>query len=895
MSPATFQLSSYSVNLWAIPVACAVLALASLSLKLFYQERLERTSLTLNLLTFFILIWQFSFFFMYSATNAAVALWWAKAAYLGVPFISPALYLFVITALHIYDKHKRINALIWILSLFSSILIVGTDLVVSKVKHFPWGYYPQYTSWSIMYLVPFVIVLGMSYHKLLLAYKQEVYSLKRRLRVRSFLLAFGIGGLAVVDYLAKFDLNIYPAGYMAILVCVLILNRALAKYQLIDITPTFAAQGILDTMDEALIAIDAEGIIRLINRATTVMLGQSEKELLGRPYKVIFGEGALPVLDGRASSDALFCYELSFTQPDDGPQILSMSASSMKDDDGSVMATVCTVRNITKIKRIESELRDAHDILEKKVEERTLALKSANEQLSREIQERLLTEEALRKSEEMYRLLTDISPNAISVADSSGIIRMLNRRALELYGYEDDAGVLGRSIFEWVAPEERQRAVSAFETLLKVGIVTNVELYLLRKDGSSFSGVINASVLRGPHDDPQMAIIVTTDVTEQKLMEEERLKFQKLEAIGTLAGGIAHDFNNLLQGVFGYISIAKLNAANKDKSIAALEQAEKALHMSVTLTTQLLTFSKGGKPVKKKVPLQPLIENSVRFALSGSSADYRIKLDADLWHVEADEGQIGQVIQNIVINADQAMPLGGTIMITAKNVHVSKKGIPQLPEEGKYVEISVQDNGTGISDEYLSKIFDPYFTTKAKGSGLGLATSYSIVRNHGGVIHVSSKVGRGTTFYVYLPALEAVKEDPQIPELSPFVRKGKILVMDDEELIRSIAGAMIKSLDHEVEFAEHGEEAIEKYKAAMESGNPFDVVILDLTIRGGMGGLETIERLLAVDPKIRAIVSSGYSDDAVVSDYHNYGFSACLTKPYKLQELSYTLNNMLSQ
>jgi PAS domain S-box-containing protein len=895
MSPATFQLSSYSINLWAIPVACAALTLASLSLKLFYQERLERTSLTLNLVTFFMLIWQFSFFFMYSSTNASVALWWAKAAYLGVPFIPAALYLFVITALDLYDKHKRLNAIIWALSLFSSILIVGTDLVVSKVKHFPWGYYPQYTSWSIMYLIPFVIVLGMSYHKLLLAYKQEVYSLKRRLRIRSFLLAFGIGGLSVVDYLPKFDLDIYPAGYMAILVCVVILNRTLAKYQLIDITPTFAAQGILDTMDEALIAIDAEGIIRLINHAATVMFGQSEKELLGRPYSVIFGEGALPVLDGSSSSDALYCYELSYAQPYDGRQILSMSASSMKDESGRVMATVCTVRNITEVKRIESELRDAHDILERKVEERTLALKSANERLSREIQERLLTEEALRKSEEMYRLLTDISPNAISVADPSGIILMLNRRALELYGYEDDAGVLGRSIFEWVAPEERQRAASAFETLLKVGIVTNIELSLLRKNGSSFFAVISASLLRGPHDDPQMVIIVTTDVTQKKLMEDERLKFQKLEAIGTLAGGIAHDFNNLLQGVFGYISIAKLNAADKDKTIAALEQAEKALDMSVTLTTQLLTFSKGGRPVKKKIPLQPVIENSVRFALSGSSADYRINLGTDLWHVEADEGQIGQVIQNIVLNADQAMPMGGTIVITAKNLEVSKKGIPHLPEEGKYVEISVQDNGTGISAEYLSKIFDPYFTTKAKGSGLGLATCYSIVRNHGGAIHVSSKVGRGTTFCVYLPAVEAEKEALRTPGPSPFVRRGKILLMDDEELIRDIAGDMIKALDHEVELAENGEEALGKYKAAMESGNPFDVVILDLTIRGGMGGRETIERLLEVNPRIKAIVSSGYSDDTLVSDYRNYGFSACLTKPYKLQELSDGLNNLLSK
>jgi CheY-like chemotaxis protein len=345
--------------------------------------------------------------------------------------------------------------------------------------------------------------------------------------------------------------------------------------------------------------------------------------------------------------------------------------------------------------------------------------------------------------------------------------------------------------------------------------------------------------------------------------------------------------------VFGYISLARLNAADQHKSAAALEQAEKALHMSVNLTTQLLTFSKGGKPVKNNTSLQSVIENSVRFALSGSSADHQINIDSNLWNVEADEGQIWQVIQNIVLNADQSMPTGGTIVINAKNVLASKKETPQLPEEWRYVEISVQDNGIGISNEHLSKIFDPYFTTKSKGSGLGLATCYSIIKNHGGLIRVSSKIGEGTKFYIYLPASETVEKVPQASKFSSIVRKGKILLMDDEELIRNIAGDMLRAIDHEVESAENGTEAIEKYKAAMESGNPFDIVILDLTIRGGMGGKETIEQLVAVNPAIKAIVSSGFSDDSVVSNYHNYGFSARLTKPYKLEGLRDTLNSLL--
>ncbi len=516
----------------------------------------------------------------------------------------------------------------------------------------------------------------------------------------------------------------------------------------------------------------------------------------------------------------------------------------------------------------------------------------------RDITERKRAEEKLRESESLLRESQIIAGLGSYIMDIPTGLWKSSDVLDKLFGIDE---AYERSVECWAAlvhPDDRTMMLDYFRNeVLGLGKTFDKEYRIIRYDDKTERWVHGTGKLEFDVQGRPLKMHGTIqDITERKQLEEQLRQSQKLDAIGTLAGGIAHDFNNLLQGVFGYISIARRNADSKEKSIAALDQAEKALHMSVNLTSQLLTFSKGGKPVKKKIPLKPVIANSVRFALSGSRTDYRMKLDTDLWHVEADEGQIGQVIQNIVLNADQAMPMGGTIVISAKNLNASKKGIPQLQKAGRYVEISVQDNGIGISDEYLTKIFDPYFTTKAKGSGLGLATCYSIVRNHGGVIHVSSKVGRGTTFYVYLPAVsEEVKEALQAPELSPFVRKGKILLMDDEELIRDIAGDMIKALDHEVEFAEHGEEAVGKYKAAVESGNPFDVVILDLTIRGGMGGRETIERLLAVNPGIKAIVSSGYSDDAVVSDYRNYGFSARLTKPYKLQELSDTLNNLLSK
>lgn len=379
----------------------------------------------------------------------------------------------------------------------------------------------------------------------------------------------------------------------------------------------------------------------------------------------------------------------------------------------------------------------------------------------------------------------------------------------------------------------------------------------------------------------------------EHLLEEERLKTQKLESIGRLAGGIAHDFNNLLQSIFGFISMAKLRISNPKEALSLLGQAETALDMSVNLTKQLLTFSKGGKPVKKPISLIPMIENVAKFALSGSRSGFQFDIEPDVWQVDADEGQLGQVIQNIVLNADQAMPEGGTIVITAKNVLNPEKEHPQLPK-GNYVEISVKDSGIGIPENYLQKIFDPYFTTKEKGSGLGLAISYSIIRNHGGLINVTSEPGKGTTFFIYLPATEAEIEIKETPVVAPVVGKGKILVMDDEELVLNLAELQIKTLGYEVDLAKTGEAVIEKYQTAIDSGKPFDIVILDLTIRGGMGGKETLERLRAIHPSVRAIVSSGYSSDDVVANYEKYGFKARLNKPYTLENLRDTLNALLS-
>jgi len=385
------------------------------------------------------------------------------------------------------------------------------------------------------------------------------------------------------------------------------------------------------------------------------------------------------------------------------------------------------------------------------------------------------------------------------------------------------------------------------------------------------------------------------NITEKYLLEEERLKTQKLESIGTLAGGIAHDFNNLLQGVFGYISMAKLTHDQKEKSLAMLEQAEKALQMSLNLTTQLLTFSRGGSPVKKLIRLESTIGNAVKFALSGFHTDYRLDIAAELWAVEVDEGQLAQVIQNTIRNAHESMAGKGTVHVSVNNMNIPPKAEPRLPKGGRFVRIDIQDTGTGIPEQNISKIFDPYFTTKQKGSGLGLATSYSIIKNHGGLIEVKSEVNRGTTFSIYLPAIRGAEVEPAaITSGVVSARTGKVLLMDDEDIVRSVAQEMLKLFGHEVEYAENGERAIELFSQARDAGRPFDLVILDLTVRGGMGGEEAIAEIRDIDPNVKAVVSSGYADNQVVADYRAYGFSGVLSKPYKLDALKECLNLFIS-
>ena len=513
-----------------------------------------------------------------------------------------------------------------------------------------------------------------------------------------------------------------------------------------------------------------------------------------------------------------------------------------------------------------------------------------------EIERKRFEEDLNAEKERLAVTLRSIGDGFIAT-DTDGNVAMINNVAERLTGWRQEQ-ILGKplvEIFNILNERTRKPCSTMLDRIVETGSVVGTANHaiVVSREGVERLIEISASPIRDKTNRKLGTVLVFRDITEKEHLEAERRKAEKLESLGVAAGGIAHDFNNLLTAIIGNRSLSLITLPPDDDMYERLGAAKKASLRAQELAQQLLTFAKGGAPIKKTASIGQLIQDTVTFSIRGSSIRSDFETPEDLWPVEVDSGQISQVVNNLAINAEQAMPAGGTLRVKCENFFLPEENATLSPlRVGKYVKITVRDEGIGIPEEYLKKIFDPYFTTKPKGSGLGLATSYSIVKNHEGLITVESKVGMGSEFSIYLPAT-----DKQVAfersRSEPAKGKGRILALDDEEAICELVKAALTPLGYDVTTVQDGQSAINAYKASMEEDRKFDAVISDLTIPGGMGGAECIKRLVEMDPGVKAIVSSGYAMDPVMSRYREYGFCACIAKPYEVSDLGHAVHDVL--
>ena len=610
------------------------------------------------------------------------------------------------------------------------------------------------------------------------------------------------------------------------------------------------------------------------NISTASSADQALEILANQPVNILVTDIRMPKMDG---------LELGQLVREMYPQVQLIIISAHGDVDSAVTALKL----------------GAVDFLQKPVDPKILqlTLNSAAEKWNLRTQLDQAYVELAEERELLSVTLNSIGDGVIAT-DLNGDITNLNKISTELTGWsnEEARGQPLTKVFNIINEQTREVCENPVEKVLATGRIIGLANHtaLIAKDGTEKSIADSAAPIKNRNGLIIGTVLVFRDVTLENRINTELAKTKKLESVGILAGGIAHDFNNLLAGIMGNINLAKATISPVEPAYDFLVSAEDASARAAKLTKQLLTFSKGGEPIIEAASIFDVVSQSADFTLTGSGIACRIDQDSTLWGALIDKGQIDQVIQNIILNARQAMPHGGTIYILCENfVHKANDsgGIPVTA--GDYIRISIRDEGVGIQPELLEQIFDPYFSTKQEGSGLGMAVTHAIVNKHRGHIECASTEGNGTTFTIYLPAVkEIISERSSV--FAKHTGSGKIMIMDDEKMIRDMTESMLVSCGYEVVHAVDGVQALELYRIAMDQNQPITAVIMDLTIPGGIGGRETIEKLTEMDKGVNAIVSSGYSNDPVMANYREYGFKAALSKPYLMSTLTAAVSKALS-
>ncbi len=645
-----------------------------------------------------------------------------------------------------------------------------------------------------------------------------------------------------------------------------LVRQQLAKLAEMEVRTRSIIQNILDGM----ITLDENGVIRSMNPAAEKMFGYREKEMVGYKLSKLVPKWYANEPEAKAAA---------------------MSWSEMVKRTGSTALALARTRQLVSF---PAEI----SLSEMMVDEKKFYVA-----MVRDVTEQKRFEKELAAEKESLAVTVRSIGDGVITTDVQGRIIMMNNEAERLTGWpsKEAIGKPLKTVFSFVVDLATQARApqTGFRNEAQSILVSLPEnATLVARDGSERTVEQLASPIRDNKNEVAGVVLVFRDITQRQRAEAERRKTETLEQLGLLAGGIAHDFNNLLTAIIGNISLASLLLPPDDEMAARLVDAKNASVRARDLAQQLLTFARGGTPIKRATSIGKLIQDTVGFSLRGSHNRSVFSFGADLWPAEIDPGQISQVIANMAVNADQAMPNGGMLQVSCENFHYTTSTTPQIRDlpPGDYIQIKIKDQGVGIPEQYLDRVFDPYFTTKPKGNGLGLATCYSIVKNHSGLITVESEVHVGTTFDIYLPA--ALNEELPAEQPTAFTQamtgSGRVLVVDDEDAIRTLVNFTLTRLGYQVAQAATGIEGVNIYSEKFKAGERFDVVILDLTLPGGMGGKEVLKRLIEIDPTVNAIVSSGYATDATMSRYQDFGFRGVITKPYEAAELGKTVHEVIA-
>jgi len=881
-----------------------------LSLRADPKSKLNRT---FSLLMASLGLWAFAYSFVYSAPSKEKAWLYFRISSIGwIWFSAFALHFVLVLTKRLDSVRKGLVVLIYFPpSLFfiknllgkltvEDFLMTSLGWVEIPLKNSLW-----YHLFFLYYLTYMVLVLYLI-RRWGVAANRKREKIQANLIFRSGLIVL-ILGATVNTILPALGLTLMPAiAPLFTLIFAGDIGKAILKYKLMNVNPGLAAEEILSMMKDYLFLLNTEKKIIAVNKQVEEELGFKKEEILNKPFLSLVNPDHVPLLANLSQ-----CKEMEVDLITSHGEFVpaSCSISEIKDSSGDPIgfATVCKdLRERKKLeeeievrKRVEKALVSAQELLENRVRERTLELQLANEALKKEIEEKKRAEQSLKESEERYRLLYENAGDAICTLNERLELTGLNKKAEKFLGYHSEE-LLGKNIIDLgvIHEDDREIVADRLKSVIHEGKEIRGEARFLTKNGEIRIGDVTSTPYSDKGGNVSGILSIIRDVTEKKKMERELLKARKLESISLLAGGIAHDFNNLLAAIVGNISLAKMSINPDNKAIHRLTEAEGIVFKARDLVSKLLLFARGREGQKREVDVKKLVGDVARLVFSGSGIKCELDLSPELPLILADEDQIRQVITNIMINSKEAMGDEGILSVRGELVRIDRTNSFFL-SEGNYLKLSISDTGGGIRKEHLSKVFDPYFSTKEmgpiKGTGLGLALAYAIVKNHDGHIEIDSKYGSGTTVTIYLPAERPSQGPKEEKREKGLLTKGKILIMDDEEMVRNVTQEILTSFGFQVECARSGFEAIELYRRALSQREPFNVVILDLTVQGSIGGKETLIYLKEIDPNVKAIISSGYTYDPALTAYREYGFEGAITKPFEVDKLIELIENVMAE